>query len=655
MGPQPLWLRNHNSGLAHRIIVKRLATSSHDPLGITDSACKNQLVVVSVQYGPFNPYFPIRSTTIGKSRVAIDPIAMHLGDRLVTSIGYPRMSASGESSTTMHRLLHASGSHPIPTPYDPKPEPNPRRIQPSRHRRSIAGAAAATAKNSRRQLRNIAPSATQRRASASGCASQWRNRAQGSTQLSTMPPHQASHISASIDAAQQLARRRQQRRPSIGATIALDKASVRPTGTHRRAMCGLHLRAVKRARRHAALASLARPARKSHAFMHAIWRGAAARGGGRWPCLNFAMSEQRVAPSAVDIRFLIVDCVGGRPSAVARANVSWSFEFYNPALFPMMAACPRPQLIYFLVFLLISTVLSEFVRLNKKIPFLLGGLLAKSKKSVALVEKPTEPSPAQVKSKKRKTSSAPSLPVQRSKGRKYSTRSSSRLQSRFSNTDADPVDLISSSPPSDADDDNSEDDGTPCGSPTVDEFIDDYALQGQDIGMAPESTPPSIPLRLAMISAVSILKASPEFSAEHPLLDSIAIIFSDSDAAQTKLTSLMAKRDDFHNKRRRAEAMEQENLSVRDRIRNLTVDYDVCEDVVKRLQREISEQRSNMALILDEAETLKKTLLSNRSATKAVVDEFTGLKGDYVDWTTEIRDSEAKQGECLLKWERLFC
>ncbi|KZV54766.1 serine/threonine-protein kinase TOUSLED-like [Dorcoceras hygrometricum] len=77
VGPQPLWLQNHNSGLAHRIMVKRLATSPHDPLGITDSACKNQLVVVSVQYGPFNPYIPIRSTTIGKSRVAIDPIAMH--------------------------------------------------------------------------------------------------------------------------------------------------------------------------------------------------------------------------------------------------------------------------------------------------------------------------------------------------------------------------------------------------------------------------------------------------------------------------------------------------------------------------------------------------------------------------------------------------
>ncbi|KZV47018.1 shikimate O-hydroxycinnamoyltransferase-like [Dorcoceras hygrometricum] len=38
------------------------------------------------------------------------------------SIGYPRMSASGESSTTIHRLLHASGSHPISPPNDPNPE-----------------------------------------------------------------------------------------------------------------------------------------------------------------------------------------------------------------------------------------------------------------------------------------------------------------------------------------------------------------------------------------------------------------------------------------------------------------------------------------------------------------------------------------------------
>ncbi|KZV56671.1 dentin sialophosphoprotein-like [Dorcoceras hygrometricum] len=104
----------------------RLATSSHDPLGITDSACKNQLVVVSVQYDTFNTYISIRSTTIGKSRVARDPIAMHTSWRSnsdiasVTSIGYPRMRASGESSTTKHRLLHASGSHPIPPPNDPK-------------------------------------------------------------------------------------------------------------------------------------------------------------------------------------------------------------------------------------------------------------------------------------------------------------------------------------------------------------------------------------------------------------------------------------------------------------------------------------------------------------------------------------------------------
>ncbi|KZV24631.1 hypothetical protein F511_37022 [Dorcoceras hygrometricum] len=111
--------------MTHRIMVKRLATSPHDPLGITDSACKNQSVMVSVQYGPFNTYIPIRSTIIGKSRVARDPITMHTswrsnsGIACVTSIGYPRTKESGESSTTKHRLLHASGPHPIPPPDDP--------------------------------------------------------------------------------------------------------------------------------------------------------------------------------------------------------------------------------------------------------------------------------------------------------------------------------------------------------------------------------------------------------------------------------------------------------------------------------------------------------------------------------------------------------
>ncbi|KZV43817.1 polygalacturonase-like [Dorcoceras hygrometricum] len=100
VGPQPLWLRNHNFGLAHRIMVKRLATSPHDLLGITDSACKNQLVVVSVQYGPFNPYIPIRSTTIGKSRVAIDPIAMHTSWRSNSDIA---------SVTSTFVILNGSG------------------------------------------------------------------------------------------------------------------------------------------------------------------------------------------------------------------------------------------------------------------------------------------------------------------------------------------------------------------------------------------------------------------------------------------------------------------------------------------------------------------------------------------------------------------
>ncbi|KZV41732.1 hypothetical protein F511_35481 [Dorcoceras hygrometricum] len=122
------------------------------------------------QYGPFNPYIPIRSTTFGKSRVAIDPIAMHTSWRSnsditsVTSIGYPRMSASGESSTTMHRLLHSSGSHPIPPPNDtnsktaapplkPHARPPPTAAPPSSVR-SVIGLVSITATRSFRPCQN---------------------------------------------------------------------------------------------------------------------------------------------------------------------------------------------------------------------------------------------------------------------------------------------------------------------------------------------------------------------------------------------------------------------------------------------------------------------------------------------------------------------
>ncbi|KZV45464.1 hypothetical protein F511_12912 [Dorcoceras hygrometricum] len=53
---------------------------------------------------------------VDKSEVLVVLISPHDSKH---SIGYPCTKASGESSTTKHRLLHASGPHPIPPPNDP--------------------------------------------------------------------------------------------------------------------------------------------------------------------------------------------------------------------------------------------------------------------------------------------------------------------------------------------------------------------------------------------------------------------------------------------------------------------------------------------------------------------------------------------------------
>ncbi|KZV34309.1 hypothetical protein F511_28011 [Dorcoceras hygrometricum] len=90
--------------------------------GITDSACKNQLVVVSVQYGPFNPYIPIRSTTIGKSRVAKDPIAMHTSWRSnsdIVSVTRASMSFQVVRTNQYNKdlgLIHSTNGNHLESP-----------------------------------------------------------------------------------------------------------------------------------------------------------------------------------------------------------------------------------------------------------------------------------------------------------------------------------------------------------------------------------------------------------------------------------------------------------------------------------------------------------------------------------------------------------
>ncbi|KZV17931.1 hypothetical protein F511_42638 [Dorcoceras hygrometricum] len=88
-------------------MVKRLETSPHDPLGINDSACKNQSVMVSVQYGPFITNIPIRSTTIGKSRVARDPITMHASWRSNSDIACVTRCVVPEKSNAIIRVVTA--------------------------------------------------------------------------------------------------------------------------------------------------------------------------------------------------------------------------------------------------------------------------------------------------------------------------------------------------------------------------------------------------------------------------------------------------------------------------------------------------------------------------------------------------------------------
>ncbi|KZV48017.1 hypothetical protein F511_21137 [Dorcoceras hygrometricum] len=103
-------LKNHFSEPQCKMTVLPLNSgkSRFDPC-ITDSACKNQSVVVRVWYGPFNPYIPIRSTTIGKSRVAIDPIAMHTSWRSNSDIA--SVTRTNQYNQDLGLIHSTNGNH----------------------------------------------------------------------------------------------------------------------------------------------------------------------------------------------------------------------------------------------------------------------------------------------------------------------------------------------------------------------------------------------------------------------------------------------------------------------------------------------------------------------------------------------------------------
>ncbi|KZV34131.1 alpha-mannosidase [Dorcoceras hygrometricum] len=129
VGPQPLRLRNHNFGLAQRIMVKRLATSRHDPLGITDSACKNHLVVYNQDLGLIHstngnhlesPKVKVRRLSCRVSMkfrvVRTNQYNQDLG--LIHSTNGNHLESSNEGSSIDHQVtidLHAQNITMFPT------------------------------------------------------------------------------------------------------------------------------------------------------------------------------------------------------------------------------------------------------------------------------------------------------------------------------------------------------------------------------------------------------------------------------------------------------------------------------------------------------------------------------------------------------------
>lgn len=160
--------------------------------------------------------------------------------------------------------------------------------------------------------------------------------------------------------------------------------------------------------------------------------------------------------------------------------------------------------------------------------------------------------------------------------------------------------------------------------------------------------------RIAMLSAVAVLRTSPEFSTpDHVLLDEVHQVFSQYDAAQVVSSDSLARLNSFRTRREKMEDLQNKEAAMCTQISTIMTEYDAEEVEVRRLEEAIVQHKARMTTLLEKAESLEVQMVANQEAAEAISQELIGSTADYHSCTRKLQEAESLQSSCLVKWEEL--
>ncbi|XP_073276289.1 heat shock 70 kDa protein 14-like [Primulina huaijiensis] len=161
--------------------------------------------------------------------------------------------------------------------------------------------------------------------------------------------------------------------------------------------------------------------------------------------------------------------------------------------------------------------------------------------------------------------------------------------------------------------------------------------------------------RAAMLSALSVLQASPGFSQSPAglVLETLPAVLSDSQAATASCLELSAKLNKFRSERGRRDDLLTNKTALSAELSQLSTDYHAEEEQVKKLKAEIIQREETMVNMLKKGESLQATIAQVGREARHLGEQLASQKDSYQTWMDTLQVVEHAQLDCHTRWEEL--
>ncbi|XP_073017180.1 uncharacterized protein [Primulina eburnea] len=159
-----------------------------------------------------------------------------------------------------------------------------------------------------------------------------------------------------------------------------------------------------------------------------------------------------------------------------------------------------------------------------------------------------------------------------------------------------------------------------------------------------------------ILSAVSILQSSPDFSSASPLhdvLNTLPSMFSAFQASSSTWSETLIQVRNFKGQKERLDGLLSDRKTALSTLHQKTAEFDAKEELVKKLETELAQHKADMVTLLHESEVIKASSDKLKIDIQCLGDDLINQKQAYQPWEDNLKAAEQTRAQCLSKWEEL--